>query len=402
MAKVRIGKRTHDGPLKVGIRGEVTRYANKETASLGNKIEGYQASKVWFMPGKIADYGLENVAFASYGGMPDYEQPMAKFSIEKSSEGYVLKNKLLDQYPETMKHWKDAMDRTGGNIKHAKEMIASAGIVNSTDVDATKNLGILNKVLGLQTRSYFLQETVTMVPAPNLTISEDTYTEGSVAANVSEGSEPALVTHSESRTTRTLYKNIGHIAITEEAKMKGIHNTQQLRQNKTLKDLARLINAQIATVLEGATSNSGSDWGAVDATYLKSSNKPQDDIQPDITTIRGNGFNVDFLAMHDRPAQDLASNDFVKGPGSQVGGFILDNVDHFQIMGLPPVIVDQSLTNTQAIIGSKEATNLGQGPTTVASYNNDVAGYEGWLAKQWWLPYIANAGAIRERTGISA
>lgn len=399
MAK-RISK--SNGPQSVGIRGEVTRYANKETASLGNKIDGYGANKVWFMPGKIADMGHENTAFASYSGMPDYERPMATFNVDKSKEGSVLKHRLLDQYPEVMKHWKDAMDAENGNVKRARERISSAGIVNSADIDDTKNLNILSKVLGLQTRSYFLQETVTFIPAPNLIISEDTYTEGSVAAKVSEGKEPALVTHSDSRTTRVLYKNIGHIAITEEARLKSLHNISQLRQEKTLKDLARLINAQIATILETGTATGGSDWGAIDGTYLRSSNKPHNDIQTAVTTIRGNGFNVDYLAMHDRPALDLSSNDFVKGPGSQTSGLLQDNVDHFKIMGLPQVVIDQALTATLAVIGSKEGVGLGQGPTTIASYMNDVAGYEGWLAKQWWLPYVRNSGAILTRTGISA
>jgi hypothetical protein len=401
MAKNR-SVRKSDGPQSIGIRGEVTRYANQETANLGSKIDGYGAHKVWFMPGKIADFGHENTVFASYSGMPDFEKPMATFNVVKTKEGSVLKDRLLDQYPEVMKHWKDAMDAENGNVKRARERISSAGIVNSADIDQTKNLNILSKVLGLQTRSYFLQETVTFIPAPNLIISEDTYTEGSVAAKVSEGQEPALVTHSDARTTRVLYKNIGHIAITEEARLKSLHNISQLRQDKTLRDLARLINAQIGAILEAGTATGGADWGAVDATYLRSSNKPHNDIQTAVTTIRGNGFNVDYLAMHDRPALDLSSNDFIKGPGSQTSGLLQDNVDHFKIMGLPQVVIDQALTATLAIIGSKEGVGLGQGPTTIASYMNDVAGYEGWLAKQWWLPYSRNAGAFLVRTGISA
>jgi len=402
MAKVRVGNRYIDGPASVNYGREITTYANQRTESLAPQMGGFNSAKVWFMPGKLADIGFENTAFGSMDGMPDYEKPMARFKIERTNDGFKLTNKYVDNWGEKAKAWKDAVDAENGNHKRARERIASAAIVNSTDIDASKNLGIMNKVLGLQTRNYFLMETVTGVPAPNLVFSPDTYTEGNVAAKVPELQEPKLIAHAESRATNILYKNVGHIAISEEARLKTIHPIDSLRQDKTMRDMMRLINAQIAEILETATSNSGNDWGAIDATYFRSTKKPHDDIQPDVTTIRGNGFNVDFLAMHDRPGQDLSSNDFVKGPGSQTSGFILNNIDHFQIMGLPPVILDQALTATIAIIASKEAVWLGTGPTSVASYNNDVSGYMGWLVKQWWLPYLANTGAIRQRTGVSA
>jgi len=302
-----------------------------------------------------------------------------------------------------MKAWKDAMDRTGHNIKRAKEMIGTAAIVNSTDIDSTKNLNILDRVLGLQTRSFFLNATVTPIPANNLIFTVDTFTEGSVAGKVSELMEPKLITHTESRTTHTLYKNIGHIAISEEAKMKNLHNTMALRQDKTLRDLARLINSQIATEIETATGVGGADWGSTTGTPPDSEFNPIDDIQAVKTTIGGNGFNIDFIAAHDRPATDLLTNKFIRGRGNVGVGTEVLNTPTLTEQGIPGTIVqDQALTNTVAVVGSRDATWLGQGPTTVASYNNDVAGYEGWLAKQWWFPIIVQAGAIRKLTAISA
>ena len=242
-----------------------------------------------------------------------------------------------------------------------------------------------------------------MLPSPNLVFTVDTYTEGSVQEKLPELDEADLISHSESRTTKVLYKNVGHIAISEEAELKGSHPTQQLRQEKTMKDMARAINGQIATELETATDVAGSDWGATSGTPPDSSNNPIDDISGVMTTIEGNGFNVDYIAGHDRPITDLLTNKFIRGRGNVgIGTNVLGN-NSVTESGLPASIVkDQALTNTIATVASKDAVWLGQGPTAVASYTNDQAGYKGWLVKQWWFPYLAQGGAIRNLTGVSA
>lgn len=402
MATKRIGKTSLDnGVRNIGIRGQQTMFANRETANLGTKADGFTHAKVWFIPGQFEnDNKLENVAFASDGGMPDFERPMAKFDIVRDGRAVKMTSRLLDHWGKVADEWSSALKQANGSIKRAREIVSQAAIVNSTDIDSTKNLNILNRVLGLQVRSFFLQNTVTFVPSPNLVFSVDTFTEGSVAGKVSELTEPKLITHTESRATNVLYKNVGHIAISEEAKMKSLHNTMALRQEKTLKDLARLINAQLATTLETATGVSGSDWGALSGG--DSQFNPMDDLNGVYTTIEGNGSDVEFIAGHNRPVGDLLTNRFIRGRGNiGIGSNVLSE-NQIAESGLAPIVKDQAMTNTVAVVGNKDAVWLGQGPTSVAAYLNDVVGYEGWLAKQWWLPYLANAGFARKLTGISA
>lgn len=392
-------------PTRVGIRGEVTKFANAESRIAASQIhDGGSDSRIMHIPGKIIDTQFDNTVFPLFAGTmrPDLSRPIAAYAAEKKNGVYGGKFILYDKTAEALKEYQSALKREGGNPRKALEYIRVASLVDSATINATKNLNILDRVLGLQTRNYFLQEVVTKVPAPNLVFSVDTYTEGTVQGQLPELVEPYLVGHTESRATNVLWKNVGHIAISIEAELKSIHNVQALRQDKTIRDMLRVLNNQISTILESGTTAGGSDWGLVNGTYFRSANKPQDDIQGVVTTIRGNGFNVDFLAMHDRPASDLASNDFTKGPGSQSGGFILDNQDHYSIPGLPPIVIDQALTNTKATVGSIDAVWLGQGPTIVASYNNDVVGYKGWLVTQWVLPYLANTGGLRTLTSISA
>jgi hypothetical protein len=401
---------TSKSVFDVGSYAEKQNIVNRESqqriASAGGE-SGFGKGKVIFMAGKLADYGYENTAFAGLPDslmQPDLDRPLAEFSVKMDQAGVPHLNlKPIDEIQNYMQIWNDEKAKANGNSVRASKEIATAGIVDSSTIDATKSLNILDRVLGLQVRDFFLMNTVTMVPANNLVFTIDTYAEGSVQEKVPELDSPQLISHTESRVTKVLYKNIGHIAISEEAEMKGSHATMQLRQDKTMKDMARVINAQIATELETASDVAGSDWGAVSGTPADSSNNPINDISGVMTTIEGNGFNVDYIAGHDRPITDLLTNKFIRGRGNVgIGTNVLANNAPSE-SGLPTnIIKDQALTNTIATVASKDAVWLGQGPTVVASYNNDQAGYKGWLVKQWWFPYLAQSGAIRNLTGISA
>lgn len=379
-----------------------TAYANAQSRQLDGQ-EGHVTGKVVHIAGKAEDYyGNENTVFASSVGelTPDYDNPLGHYTMATGSLGQIeMGFKPYDQYAEALQVWGDYKSKFGA--KEAEKRIATANVVNTTTISQTKSLNILDRVLGLQVRDFFLQQVVTPVPSPQLVFTVDEYTEGSVQGKVPELDEADLISHTESRTTKILYKNVGHIAISEEADMMASHPTMQLRQDKTMKDMARLINSQIATEMSNATDvGTGGAWDATSGTPADSSNNPIDDLQPVITTIEGNGFNVDYIAGHDKPITQLLANKFIRGRGNQGIGTNVLQTNTPSESGLPPMVKDQALTSTVAFVGSKDAVWLGQGATAVANYVNDQAGYRGWLVKQWWLPYLSQAGAIREITGV--
>ena len=373
------------------------------------KQGGEGRSTLVFLPGNPTPDLKEftNVAFvaADAFGKPDFDKPVAKFSTATGANGLpVLEHTFYDQYAAEVQTIDDFIERYG--YKDGMKYVETANIVNSATVDTTKALNILDRVLGLQTRQYMLEMAVTKIPSPQLVFTVDTYVEGAVQAKVPELVRPDMQSHTESRGTQTLFKNVGHIAESEEATFKAIHNTFSLRENWTIRDLARVINSQIATEMETATDVAGSDWGA--RTSGVSDNPPADDINGVLTTIQGNGFDVDYMAVHDRPAMDFTTNTHMLG-GGQVGAAApgapsapIWNTKTFSVPGFPPVIVDQAKTNTIATIASRDAVWLGVGPTIIANYEDVVAGYKGKLIKQWWFPFLSQAGAIRDLTGISA
>ena len=401
----------------------VTKYANRHSqlAAGNNPDAGY--NQVIYIPGglDLKDRGFDKpTVFETLDGglRPDYSEPLASYDIVSKDGIQSLEQIYIDGFGEKVQEIDEYVARVvaeGGSphkaIKNIKQGIAvAAGIVNTQTIDDTKALNIQERVLGLQTRSFFLQNTVTKLAAPQLVFTYDEYFEGQVMAEVPEGVESDLVSHQESRTTQILYKNVGHIAETEEAQLLASHDTMGLRQDKTTRDMARLVNIQIAAILELATNTTaGSDWGARSATTGLATNRPADDIQAAVTKIRGRGFNVDFMAVHDRPFKDFATNSENRGPGSIGPSFVSlvsPTTDQQQMGNLPTYgfnyIVDQALTNTLAIVASKDAVWMGDGPTVVTNYEHDTRGYRGWMIKQWLKPVIVQQGAIEEITGISS
>jgi hypothetical protein len=384
-----------------------TVYANAQSRKLDQQ-NAMTSGKIVHIAGKLDDfYGEPNTVFQQNIGetTPDFDNPLGHYVVASGSmmrdpNAELLQFNPYDQYAEALKVWGDYKAQYGSKI--AEKKIATGNIVNTQTINATKSLNILDRVLGLQVRDFFLQTVVTPVPSPQLVFTVDEYEEGSVQGKVPELDEAELISHTETRVTKILYKNVGHIAISEEADMMGSHPTMQLRQDKTMKDMARLINTQIATEMALATDATGTDWGILSGDPPDNTFNPMSDISPVMTTIEGNGFNVDYIAGHDKPITELLTNKFIRGRGNVgVGTDVLSSHNPVE-SGLPPIVKDQALPITTALVGSKDAVWLGQGATAVANYVNDQAGFRGWLVKQWWLPYLAQAGAIRELTGVTA
>lgn len=388
-----------------------TVYANPESQRVGENGGDAKArkGKIWHLPGATSESGYKpNSVFGSYDDVPDMSQPIASFASVLDQQGLPqLKIDYYDDHEEAMREWNDLRVRYGSPHAAMKQLRLSpsiAAVVNTSHIEQTKSLNIMDQILGLQERDFYLKNVVTPIPSNNLVFTIDRFNEGTVQAKVPEMKEAALISHSEERTTKVLFKNVGHIAESEESKLMQLHNTMQHRQNKTVKDMGRVLNNQIKVELETATKTAGSDWGALSSASNgepDSANNPIKDIETAITKIQGRGFNVDYLIGHDRVITDLATNKFVAGRANT--GIAADLLNQStKIPGLPMVYKDQALTNTIALIGNQSSVWNGQGPTVVAAYEETVAGFSGWLTKQWVYPWVAEPEGIEQITGVSA
>ena len=269
------------------------------------------------------------------------------------------------------------------------------GMVLETDITNLKATVVMKEVLGLAHKKYNLRNILQVVRMNELRMRIASGTQLTADEKVAELKEATITKSTISKTDFDLWKNVVHIVVSDEAKAKSSVDIFNLQVRAAAGALAKSENDQIATEAETATAVGGSDW-------VPSTNNPYEDIATVMTTIEGYGVEPNFIAAHPLVWGDFFGNTAVKGTarGTEFPGGKI-----FTVPGLPGMtgIWDSGLTNTVAIVGSKEsALVLGEGPTSAAQYRNEPKGYTAYIIRQWLQPEIVFAGGIRKLTGVHA
>jgi hypothetical protein len=289
--------------------------------------------------------------------------------------------------------------KASGNPEIARKFEA-AGIVMPGDVSDVQAVTILNEVLGLARPQYTLRGVCRPIPMDNLTMRVDIATSLAGAEKVAPLEEAAISKEAFTAVNFDLWKNVVHVALADETQMKAAHPLLQMHISDAARDMARMENKQIAAELEGVVTEKTSsiayaDWGAQSGGV--STTNPFTKIQASINYIQGKGYPVDFMAMHPTIYGKFIQNSFVQksifygmAQFGQAGG-------SFTLPGYPTIKVytDFALTETPTsalgpIIGSSAAPGivLGTGPSMAASYRNELAGYDGYIIRQWLQPKV--------------
>jgi len=290
--------------------------------------------------------------------------------------------------------WRSA--QTGKYHKQASTGVYEAQLITPGDITSIEAVTVLDEVLGLARPQYILRGICRGIRMDALTASIDVATKLTGREKVPPLGEAVLSAQDYTDVDFDLWKNVVHVAISDEAMKKAAHDVMGLHVADAARDLARMENKQIAEELAGATDVSGVDWGT-------STNNPFDKLVEVIATIEGNGYPVDWIAAHPIVWGDFLSNPFVKG---SLQGVQLPAGRVFQVPGLPGVtgVSDNQLTNTVAYVGSSVAPAmvLGEGPTEAARYRDEKAGYDAYIIRQWIQPKLVIGDAVRELTGVHA
>ncbi len=299
--------------------------------------------------------------------------------------------KMIGQLAERSRVWRDP--RTG---KILKGEAFNAQAILPTDISAIQAQVVLQEVLGLARPQYLLRQVCRVIPMPELTLRVDIATKLAGQEKVPAMVEAELSAQAYTTTSFDLWKNVVHVVISDEAVKKAAHALLSMHIEDAAGDLAKMENSQIKTELETATGIGGQDWG--DATK-----NPFDDLVGVISTIEGNGYQVDFITAHPLVWGDFLSNPYVRGT---LQGVQWPSGKVFSVPGLPGITgySDSALTNTVAIVGSRTAPAavLGDGPVEAAQYRNEPAGYDAYIIRQWLQPKLTLTGAIRKLTGVHA
>jgi len=284
----------------------------------------------------------------------------------------------------------------GKYYKQADSRVFEAQMIAPGDISAIEAITILDEVLGLARPQYVLRNVCRPVRMDSLTARVDIATALAGKEKVPPLVEAEIVAEAYTDVDFDLWKNVVHVAISDEARKKAAHDILGLHVSDAARDLARMENKQIDEALDGVTDVAGADWGT-------STNNPYADIVGVMGTIEGAGYPVDSIVAHPLVWGDFFGNPFVKG---QLQGQVMPGGRVFSVPGLPGMTgySDFSCLNTIAFVLSRAAPALvlGEGPTEAARYRDEKAGYDAYIIRQWLQPKLVLAGAIRELTGVHA
>jgi hypothetical protein len=280
-----------------------------------------------------------------------------------------------------------------GNPEQALGQMRSGQIVGISEIEAVEAKVVMEEVLGLARPQYVLRNLCREVRMDQLVMSIDIATAPSGKEKVPEMQEAEIVRQAYSRQDFSLWKNVVHVVVSDEARLRSAHDVLRLHTTDAGNELARMENSQIQTLAETATGIAGTDWGT-------DTNNPYDDIGAAMDVVEAK-YAVDFIAANPRVWLDFFSNDNVKGTNQPIQ---IPSGTSFAIPGLPNVqgYSDRVLTNTLAVVGSERAPALvlGVGPTESARYRNEPSGYDAYIIRQWLEPKLVLSDAIRKLTGV--
>ena len=298
--------------------------------------------------------------------------------------------------------WRSAV--TGRYNRQVEPQVFEAQMIQPGDVSSIEAVTILDEVLGLARPMYKLRQICRLVRMDSLTANVDIATKLTGQEKVPPLVEAELSAESYARVSFDLWKNVAHIALSDEAVKKAAHDILGLHVSDAARELSRMENKQIAEELPSATDQAaGGAWDAM-TTPPNSDNNPFEDILTALETIDGKGYPANWSVMAPKVWKAFITNSFVKelvhagiARLGALGG-------EFSLPGYPNVrvLVDHSVTpDTSCYLMSTEAPCLvlGEGPTEAARFRDEKAGYDAYIIRQWLEPKLVLSDAIREITG---
>jgi len=276
-----------------------------------------------------------------------------------------------------------------------------AQLVTPEDISTIEAQVVLDEVLGFATAAQKLRALCRVIPMETLTGNVDVATLRTGSEKVPPLVEAELKADAYERVPFDLWKNIDHIAFSDEAAKRAQHAIVRLATQNSAKVLGKMENSQISTVLKDITDLTGADWGS--KTSGVSDNNPFDDIGAAVAAIEALGYEPDKIAMHPLVWADFIGNTHVQ-KSVQAGMVKVGESIALPMFPTMALVVDAALTNTVCYVVDSSAPSivLGEGPTEAEQYRHAPAGFTGYMVRQWLQPKLVLADACRELTGVHA
>jgi hypothetical protein len=298
--------------------------------------------------------------------------------------------------------WRSSV--SGRYYKQPEPQVFEAQMITPEDISSIEAVTILDEVLGLARPQYKLRQICRLIRMDSLTANVDVATKLTGQEKVPPLVEAEIAAEAYTRVGFDLWKNVTHVALSDEALKKAAHDILGLHVSDAAKELGRMENKQVAEEMPSATDQAaGGAWDAM-TTPPTSDNNPFEDILTALDTLDGKGYPANWAVMNPKVWKAFITNSYVKdlvhagiARLGALGG-------EFSLPGYPNVrvLVDHAVTpNTSCYIMSSDAPALvmGEGPTEAARYRDEKAGYYAYIIRQWLQPKLVLGDAIREITG---
>ena len=297
--------------------------------------------------------------------------------------------------------WRSAV--TGRYYKQTEPQVFEAQMITPEDISSIEAVTILDEVLGLARPQYKLRQICRLIRMDSLTANVDIATKLTGQEKVPPLVEAEISAEAYTRVRFDLWKNVVHVAISDEAIKKAAHDILSLHVTDAAREIARMENKQIAEELDTATTVAAAgNWDSM--TGGVSDYNPFEDLLGVFNTLEGFGYPPDFAVMHPKVWKAFITNTFVRDLVRAGIARLGSEGGQFTMPGYPSVrvVVDHSVTpDTSCFVLSSEAPAmvLGLGPTEAARYRDEKAGYYAYIIRQWLQPKVVISNALREITG---
>lgn len=396
-----------------GRFNEVDRLAIREEIRAIQKQQGQSA---WYNPAKGWDkddsgdkVAPETVFIGEANGRPTWESPilsMGKFREARAAHINAIKNGSLGSFDwgkyedPFLGEW-SAVNQEYRSLKRTGK-IKSAAVGVNADFAAIDVVNVLAEMVNTELRNFVLDQALTTIGTPQLNLRVDTWTRFINSQGVPEG-EPALTKRpGVSRTSFDLTKDVGHIAFSDEAQLRAVHDLFKQAIDTAVTDMKRIRSNKIATELETATAVSGGNWSTI-TTGDHNDTAPQSNLGTVADTVFANNGAANIITSHDKVWRAFTMSFYVKG---LLQAIPLPDISLAKVItnvpGMPGMnwYVDNEHTATLATLFDKAAVYLMDGPKRVAQYRLEQEGIDGYVIRDWNLPKIVVGGRIRKLTGV--
>lgn|SRR5512134_338737 len=290
----------------------------------------------------------------------------------------------------------------------------SAGIITSTEFPAITVTTVQTELLRnelLVAQKYNLLQITETVNTDQLYIIFPEYDDTTKAVRTGYKENDPIETAGWGAFTETrigLEKSGVGLGFTEEFYMRQYtYPITQFILEHIAQDFARVKHERLVALLSTFADVSGADWGAIGATDLRSTNRPQEQLNGIKTTVNADKrAAINTIVSKEQPFLDYELNTWTTGFLAPISASNMNQNDIItNPRGIPWCqrwIINEDVTANNAFIFDNRAFVMVQGPRKTTQFENNNPQQTVTIQKDWFKQHLRKPTWGRELTGVSA